>query len=190
MKLNHPAYRVFAVLVLTVGWVLIGFFPVKKKLGVIAGQQTEADARLSQYLKLAPQIPLWQKRKTELELSAIRLLSNLYTPAEAEKFLKDLMELAQKEGLKVLDARPTFLELLHSVREMDSTSANLVRPVSFSLKVEGGYATISGLAEKIERLPAFRGFFLAEATRGEAGGSVDATLTFYGYLIINPWPGA
>jgi Tfp pilus assembly protein PilO len=190
MKLGHPAYRVFALLAVFALWVLAGIFPLRKKLGELAGRQIEVEAKLTQYQKLAPQIPLWQVRRTELEQAALRLVSQLYTPAEAEKFLKDVMELARQAGLKVLDARPTFYELLTAVRELDSTRANLIRPVSFSLKLEGGYQTVASLVERLSGLPAYRGFFLTDLTRGTATGRVEANLTFYAYLVINPKPGA
>ncbi len=186
MSFNHPVYRVLAVITLISIWVLAGIFPVQKKLRELSGQQVEIEARLSQYQKLAPLIPLWQAHKTELEESATRLLTQLYTPAEAEKFLKDLMELSRKEGLKVLDARPTFYELLGSVREQDSIRPNMIRPVSFSLKLEGGYRSAAALVERLSGLPAYRGFFLSELTKGPAIGKVEANLTFYAYLVINP----
>ena len=186
MKFNHPFYRVL-LLVLVLGvWVAFGYFPVKKKQVMLAGKQVELENKLAQLRKLAPKIPLWQMRQTELEKSVSRLIESLYTPSETRSFLNGVIGLSQKEGLKVLDARPTFFELLSAVRDMDSTRPNLIRPVSFSLKLEGGYSTIAGLAQKIESLPAFRGFFLTETVKGQGPGRVEATLVFYAYLIINP----
>ncbi len=186
MKFNHPVYRVL-LLVLALGtWGVFGYFPVKGKQIELAGKQMELENKLSQLRKLAPQIPLWQSRQTELEKSVNQLVNGLYTPSGARSFLADLMALSQKEGLKVLDARPTFFELLSAVRDMDSTRPNLIRPVSFSLKFEGGYETISDLVQKIELMPAFRGFFLTEIVKGQSPGRVEATLVFYAYLIINP----
>jgi len=186
MKLNHPFYRVlFLVLVLGAGAVF-GYFPVKKKQLKLAGKQVELEIKLAQLRKLAPQIPLWQARQTELEKSVGQFINSLYHPSEAQNFLGDLMTLSQEEGLKVLDARPTFFELLSAVRDMDSIRPNLIRPISFSLKLEGGYRPIASLAQKIEALPAFRGFFLTEAVRGRGPGRLEATLVFYAYLIINP----
>ena len=190
MKFDKPVHRVLGILILAVAWAYFGFLPVKGKIARVEGELLEADIKLAQYLKLAPQIPLWQSRTAQLGQSAIQLVSNLYSPAEADRFLKDLIAMAEKEGLKVLDARPTFSELLNSVRDMDSTSANLVRPVSFTIKVEGGYAVISSLTEKISGLPAYRGFTLGEVSRGKRIGTVDATLSFYCYLVINPEAGA
>jgi len=190
MKFDKPLYRILSILILAFAWAYFGFLPVKSKIVRVEGELLEADIKLAQYLKLAPQIPLWQSRTAELGQSAIQLVSNLYSPDLADRFLKDLIALAEREGLKVLDAKPTFPELLNSVRDMDSTSANLVRPVSFTIKVEGGYAVIYGLTEKISGLPAYRGFTLGEVGRGERSGTVDATLSFYCYLIINPKAGA
>ena len=186
MKLNHPAYRILLLFFLLAGWLVFGYFPTRAKQVLVAAKQQELEAKLSRYQRLAPQIPLWQVRRTELENSAGQLVNSFYTPGRAQSFLADLMVLSQKEGLKVLDARPTFFELLSAVRDVDSTRSNLIRPVSFSLKVEGGYNSIAGLAQKIEALPAFRGFFLTEAVRGSETGRVEATLVFYAYLIINP----
>ncbi len=186
MKLTHPVYRVLLLILLLGAWMVFGYFPVKKKQVELAGKQVELESKLSQLRKLAPQIPLWQMRQTELEKSVSLLVSSLYTPSGAENLLTDLIALSQKEGLKVLDAHPTFFELLTAVRDMDSTQPNLIRPVSFSLKLEGGYNTIAELAQKIEGLPAFRGYFLTEAVRGSGAGRVEATLVFYAYLIINP----
>lgn len=186
MKFTHPVYRVLLLVLLLGAWLVFAYFPVKSKQVELAGKQVELENRLAQLRKLAPQIPLWVVRQTELEKSAGRLVNSLYTPSGAENVLGDLIALAQKEGLKVLDARPTFFELLSAVRDMDSTQPNLIRPASFSLKLEGGYSTIAGLAQKIEALPAFRGFFLTEAVRGPVAGRVEATLVFYAYLIINP----
>jgi Tfp pilus assembly protein PilO len=165
---------------------VFAYLPVRKKQVLVSAQQQELEGKLARYQRLAPQIPLWQARRTELEKSVGRLVNSLYTPSAAQSFLADLKVLSQKEGLKVLDARPTFFELLSAVRDLDSAGVNLVRPVSFSLKVEGGYATIAALAQKIEALPAFRGYFLTEAVRGSGAGRVEATLVFYVYLIINP----
>ncbi|MCI0329733.1 MAG: hypothetical protein L0196_02100 [candidate division Zixibacteria bacterium] len=186
MKFNHPFYRILLLVLLLGTGAVFGYFPIKEKQVQLAGKQAELENRLARLRKLAPQIPFWQMRRTELEKSVARLVESLYTPSEAQNFLGDLMALSQKEGLLVLDARPTFFELLSSVRDMDSTRPNLIRPVSFSLKLEGAYSTISDLAQKIETLPAFRGLFLTEAVRGSRSGRVEATLVFYAYLIINP----
>ncbi len=186
MKLNHPVHRVLLLVLLLLSWAVFGYLPVRKKQFLAFGKQQELEAKLARYQRLAPLIPLWQLRRTELEQSAGRLVSHLYTPSGADNFLADLMALSQKEGLLVLDARPTFFELLSAVRDMDSTRPNFIRPVSFSLKLEGNYAALAGLAQKIEALPAFRGFFLTEAVRGSKTGRVEATLVFYAYLIINP----
>ncbi len=186
MKFNHPANRIFLLFFLLAGWLVFGYFPILKKQVLVSARQQELETKLSRYQRLASQIPLWQARRTELEQSAGRLVNSLYTPSGAQNFLADLMVLSQKEGLLVLDARPTFFELLSAVRDMDSTRSNLIRPVSFSLKVEGGYSTIAALAQKIEALPAFRGFFLTEAVRGSGTGRVEVTLVFYAYLIISP----
>ncbi|HLG93983.1 MAG TPA: hypothetical protein VI546_04035 [candidate division Zixibacteria bacterium] len=186
MRFNHPAYRILLLFFLLAGWLVFGYFPVRKKQVLVSAKQQELEMKLARYQRLAPQIPQWQVRRTELEKSAGRLVNSLYTPSGAQNFLVDLMALSQKEGLKVLDARPTFFELLSAVRDMDSTRPNHIRPVSFSLKVEGGYGTIAALAQKIETLPAFRGYFLTEAVRGTGAGRVEATLVFYAYLIINP----
>ncbi len=186
MKFNHPVYRVLLLVLLLGAWMVFGYFPVKKKQVELAGKQVALENRLVQLRKLAPQIPLWVVRQTELEKSACLLVNSLYTPSGAENFLTDLIALSQKEGLKVLDARPTFFELLTAVRDMDSTQPNLIRPVSFSLKLEGGYNTLAALTQKIEALPAFRGFLLTETVKGQSSGRVEATLVFYAYLIINP----
>lgn len=186
MRFDHPGYRVLLLFFLLAGWLVFGYLPVRKKQVLVSAKQQELESKLARYQRLAPQIPLWQARQTELEGSAGRLVNSLYTPSAARNFLADLMALSQKEGLKVLDARPTFFELLSAVRDLDSTRPNLIRPVSFSLKVEGAYATVATLAQKIEALPAFRGFFLTEAVRGSRLGRVEATLVFYAYLIINP----
>jgi hypothetical protein len=186
MKFNHPGYRVLLLFFLLAGWYAFSHLPVRKKQVLISAKQQELEGKLARYQRLAPQIPLWQVRKTELEGSVGRLVASLYTPSGARNFLADLMALSQKEGLLVLDARPEFFELLSGVRDMDSTRPNLIRPISFSLKVEGAYATVAALAQKIEALPAFRGFFLTEAVRGSRPGRVEATLVFYAYLIINP----
>jgi len=186
MKFNHPVYRVLFLVLVLGAWGVFGYFPVKEKQVKLAGKQVELENKLSQLRKLAPQIPLWQSRQTELEKSVSRIINGLYTPSEAQNFLMDLMALSQKEGLKVLDVRPTFFELLSAVRDMDSTQPNLIRPISFSLKLEGDYRTITDLAQKIEVLLAFRGFFLTEAVKGSGTGKVEATLVFYAYLIINP----
>lgn len=186
MKFNHPVYRILLLFFLLVGWFTFGYFPVKKKQISVFARQQELEGKLARYQRLAPQIPLWQLRQTELEKSAGQLVNSLYTPSGAQKFLADLISLSRKEGFKVLDARPTFFELLSAVRDMDSTRSNLIRPVSFSLKVEGGYGALAALAQKIEALPAFRGYFLTEAVRGTGKGRVEATLVFYAYLIINP----
>lgn len=186
MKFDHPGYRVLLLFFLLAGWLVFGYLPVRKKQVLVSAKQHELESKLARYQRLAPQIPLWQARQTELEGSAGRLVNSLYTPSAAQNFLADLMALSQKEGLKVLDARPTFFELLSAVRDLDSTRPNLIRPVSFSLKVEGGYAAIAAVSQKIEALPAFRGYFLTEAVRGTGGGRVEATLFFYAYLIVNP----
>jgi len=189
MRFNHPVYRVLLLVLFLLGWAVFGYLPVKKKQVLAFGKQQELETKLARYQRLAPLIPLWQLRRTELEQSADRLVNHLYTPAGAKNFLADLILLSQKEGLLVLDARPTFFELLSAVRDMDSTRPNLIRPVSFSLKLEGNYSTVAGLAQKIEALPAFRGFFLTELVRGSKVGRVEATLVFYAYLIINPKAG-
>lgn len=190
MKLAHPAFRLFLLCVGFLLWLILGYFPAKRKQAILAGRQLELEARLAHFQKLAPKIPLWQVRETELEKSVSQLVANLPTPAQAQKFLDEMMALSEKEGLKVLDARPTFFELLSAVRDMDSTRPNLIRPVSFSLRVEGGYGPIATIAQRIEALPSFRGFFLTEAVKGQKFGTVEATLVFYAYMVINPKAGA
>jgi hypothetical protein len=137
------------------GWYYGIYEPTRQQLETVDRKILDAETQLRDYQSTVAQVPLLLRASSDLGARKRRQNSVLFAKQDILKMFDQVAEEARNERMSVVEIAPPLSELLtlNAARKNPDEALFL----NMTVRVMGDYVGFGRFAERVERLPYFRG---------------------------------